>query len=62
MNCKVRVEVVSEVAMVEMPYELLNNIVPLWGDFLERRSLDLAPHVARFHIIVNKIWCLGSNS
>lgn len=54
-NHDVKVEVVDGAEMVEIPDDLLVNTVPLWEDFLEGKYLDPAPHVARIHIIVNKI-------
>lgn len=32
---------------------------PLWKDFLVGRFLSAAPHVAKIHVIVNKVWPLG---
>lgn len=61
-NHEVKVEVVEGTEMVEIPDDLLVNTVPLWEDFLEGRFLDPAPHVARIHIIVNKIWPLGNKN
>lgn len=58
----VKVEVVDGQEMVEIPDDLLVNTVPLWEDFLEGRFLDPAPHVAKIHIIVNKIWPLGNKN
>lgn len=57
---EVKVEEVDGTQMVEIPDELLINAVPLWEDFLEGKFLDPAPHVAKIHIIVNKIWPLGN--
>ncbi|KAF8086186.1 hypothetical protein N665_0632s0006 [Sinapis alba] len=48
--------------VVEVPDEVIANSVPLWDDLLEGRFLDKAPHVARIHYIVNKIWPLGDKS
>lgn len=36
--------------------------VPLWDDFLQGKFLDTAPHVAKIHIFVNKIWPLGDKN
>lgn len=57
-----KVEVVEGTEMVEIPDDLLVNTVPLSADFLEWRFLDPASHVARIHIIVNKIWPLGNKT
>lgn len=61
-NHGVKVEVVEGTEMVEIQDELLIKTVPLWEDFLEGRFLDHAPHVARIHIIVYKIWPLGNKN
>lgn len=36
--------------------------VPLWEDLLVGHFLTTAPHVAKVHVIVNKIWPLGDKS
>ena len=48
--------------VVEVPDDVISESVPLWDDLLEGRFLDKAPHVARIHFIVNKIWPLGDKS
>ncbi|KAL0645871.1 hypothetical protein Bca4012_044162 [Brassica carinata] len=35
---------------------------PLWKDFLVCRFLSAAPHVAKIHVIVNKVWPWGLKS
>ncbi|KAF8092662.1 hypothetical protein N665_0406s0007 [Sinapis alba] len=47
--------------IVKVPDEVL-DMVPLWDDLLEGRFLASAPHVAKIHIIVNKICPLGDPS
>lgn len=42
--------------------EVVKDSVPLWEDFLTGKFLDAAPHVAKVHVIVNKIWTLGDKS
>ncbi|KAF8079922.1 hypothetical protein N665_0991s0002 [Sinapis alba] len=44
--------------MVVVPDKVLED-KPLWDDLLVGRFLDSAPHVAKIHVIVNKIWPLG---
>ena len=44
---------------VEIPDEVVVNANPLWEDFLIGKFLDTAPHNARIHAIVNKIWREG---
>lgn len=41
---------------------MIEKSAPPWDDLLEGRFLDKAPHVARIHFIVNKIWPLGDKS
>lgn len=62
MSHDVKVEDVDGTQTVEIPDDLLVNTVPLWEDFLEGRFLDPAPHVAKIHILVNKIWPLGNKN
>ena len=47
---------------VEIPGEILKDSTPLWGDFVVGKFLDLAPHVAKVHIVVNKIWRYGDTA
>lgn len=58
---KFEVEVLSKdgVHSVEIPDEILDNSTPLWDDFIVGKFLDLAPHVAKVHMVVNKIWRYG---
>ncbi|KAL0837967.1 hypothetical protein Bca101_089857 [Brassica carinata] len=44
---------------VEIPDEVINNANPLWKDYLIGKFLDTAPHIARIHAVVNKIWSYG---
>ncbi|XP_048610951.1 uncharacterized protein LOC111205492 [Brassica napus] len=41
---------------VEIPDEVVINVNPLWEDFIIGNFLDTAPHIARIHAVVNKIW------
>lgn len=61
-NHVIEVEVVNGSSTVEIPDDLIQNSVPLWDDFLEGKFLAPAPHVAKIHVIVNKIWPLGDKS
>ncbi|KAL1188288.1 hypothetical protein V5N11_012487 [Cardamine amara subsp. amara] len=47
--------------VVEVPDEALEG-TPLWEDFLIGRFASTAPHIAKIHVIVNKIWTLGDKS
>ena len=40
---------------VEVPSEIIEKANPLWKDFVIARFLETAPHVAKVHMIVNKI-------
>lgn len=56
------VSTVDGESTVEIPDEVVQNSIPLWEDFLEGRFLGDAPHVAKVHVIVNKIWPLGDKN
>lgn len=43
--------------VIEVPASVLDS-VPLWDDLLVGQFLNTAPHVAKVHMIVNKIWPL----
>lgn len=47
---------------VEIQDDVIDESVPLWEDFLIEKFLSTAPHVAKVHVIVNKIWTLGDKS
>lgn len=47
---------------VEIPDEVFENATPIWEDFLVGKFLDTAPHVAKVHVILNKIWRQGTES
>lgn len=44
---------------VEIPDEVIEKVDLLWEDYLIGKFLDTAPHVARVHSIVNRIWNQG---
>ena len=44
---------------VEVPDEVIDKANLLWDDFLIGKFLDTAMHIAKFHVIVNKIWSQG---
>lgn len=46
--------------MVDVPDEILQGATPLWEDFLIGKFLDKAPHIAKVHVIVNKICNFGN--
>lgn len=44
---------------VVIPDEVISDSTPLWEDFVIGKFLDLAPHVAKVHMVLNKIWRYG---
>lgn len=58
---KYKVEMLSKDGKhtVEIPDEVLENSTPLWDDFVIGKFLDTAPHVAKVHMVLNKIWKYG---
>ncbi|KAL0796235.1 hypothetical protein Bca101_067612 [Brassica carinata] len=48
--------------VVEVPDSVIQKSVLLWDDLIEGRFLSTAPHVAKIHAIVNKIWPLGDKA
>lgn len=56
------VSVLDGVLTIAVPKEVITDSVPLWEDFLVGRFPVNAPHVAKIHVIVNKIWTLGDKS
>ncbi|XP_013650395.3 uncharacterized protein LOC106354899 [Brassica napus] len=55
-------EMVEGKEVVKVPDAVIQDTIPLWDDLLEGRFLAPAPHVAKIHVIVNKIWPLGNQS
>lgn len=47
---------------VEIPDDVISDSTPLWEDFVVGKFLDLAPHVAKVHMVLNKIWKYGDES
>lgn len=47
---------------VVIPEEVLSDATPLWEDFVVGKFLDIAPHIAKVHMVVNKIWKYGDPS
>lgn len=44
---------------IEIPDEVITDSTPLWEDFVVGKILDLAPHVAKVHMVLKKIWKYG---
>ncbi|KAF8047908.1 hypothetical protein N665_2771s0001 [Sinapis alba] len=61
---KYEVEVMMKdgVGSVNVPEEITKDAIPLWDDFLIGKFLASAPHIAKIHAIVNKIWALSDKS
>lgn len=51
----------EEGKVVEIPNEVIEKVDLLWEDYLIGKFLDTAPHVARVHAIVNRIWNQGES-
>lgn len=49
-------------SFVEVPDTVIQNTVPLWDDLVEGKFMDTAPHVAKIHAIVNRIWPLENQT
>ncbi|XP_033147237.1 uncharacterized protein LOC117133996 [Brassica rapa] len=47
---------------VEVPVDIVEKSNHLWEDFVIARFLETAPHIAKVHMIVNKIWAFGEKS
>lgn len=47
--------------VVEIPDEVLTSPTQLWEDFVIGKFLDRAPHVAKVHTVLNRIWKYGDN-
>ena len=47
---------------VVIPDDILSESTPLWEDFVVGKFLDIAPHIAKVHMVVNKIWSYGDTS
>lgn len=52
---EVEVALKDRVNTVAIPNEIVENSTPLWEDFVVGKFLDLAPHVAKVHMVLNKI-------
>ncbi|KAL0669336.1 hypothetical protein Bca4012_032040 [Brassica carinata] len=45
-----------------VPNDVLTTSTPLWEDFVVGKFLDITPHVAKVHMVLNKIWKYGDSS
>lgn len=48
--------------MVMVPSAIIEKANPLWDDFVIANFLEEAPHIAKVHVIVNKIWAFGDKT
>lgn len=44
---------------IEVPSIIVEKANPLWEDFVVVKFLETAPHIAKVHVILNKIWAFG---
>ena len=58
----VEVTMKDGIGSVTVPEEITKDVAPLWDDFLIGKFLDTAPHIAKVHVIVNKIWNLNDKT
>lgn len=58
----VEVTMKDGIGSVTVPEEITKDAAPLWDDFLIGKFLDKAPHIAKVHAIVNKIWNLNDKT
>lgn len=47
---------------VQVPLAVVEEANLLWDDFVVARFLETAPHVAKVHMILSKIWMFGEKS
>lgn len=61
---KFDVEVTSEGGKnkVLFPEGILSDSTPLWEDFVVGKFVEVSPHIAKVHMVVNKIWSYGDPS
>ena len=59
---EVEVKSVDGKHKVVIPGDILSEATPLWEDFIVGKFLDIAPHIAKVHMVVNKIWSYGDST
>ncbi|XP_013739516.1 uncharacterized protein LOC106442368 [Brassica napus] len=47
---------------VAIPDDIFSDSTPLWEEFVVGKFLDIAPHIAKVHMVVNKIWSYGDTA
>lgn len=58
----VEVTMKDGIGSVIVPEEITKDVEPLWEDFIIGKFLEEAPHIAKVHAIVNKIWNLNDKT
>lgn len=58
----VEIKSIEGKSKVVAPDGIFSDATPLWEDFVVGRFLDIAPHIAKVHMVVNKIWSYGDPS
>ncbi|KAF8106337.1 hypothetical protein N665_0143s0008 [Sinapis alba] len=48
--------------LVEVPSEIIEQANLLWEDFVIAKFLETTPHIAKVHVILNKIWAFGDKT
>lgn len=59
---EVEVTMIDGKNKVVIPDNLLSDATPLWEDFIVGKFLDISPHIAKVHMVVNKIWSYGDST
>lgn len=59
---EMEIQLKDGIGSVSVPDEVFEDAAPLWEDFLIGRFLEKAPHIAKVHAIVNKIWALSDKA
>lgn len=59
---EVEITMKDGIGSVEVPEDVFKDSSPLWEDFLIGRFMAAAPHIAKVHAIVNKIWAQSDRS
>lgn len=62
LNHDLKISMVDGSPTVESPDDILEGSAPMWDKILIRKFLATAPHIAKVHVIVNKIWTLGDKN
>lgn len=47
---------------IDVPSYIIEKANPIWEDFFIARFLETAPHIAKVHMILYKIWAFGDKA